>query len=196
MWDKKRKVINDLAVIDGVIIHHSTGSRCIGMSPESVFQAFNIVGFGRGYRKYGYDFKIGYSPEHGQNYHTHNGQISYCMYHYCVYEFEPGSYVLVSLIDDPLWTDAGSMNDLSVNASAVAIVFAGNYQTENIDESMIEYFIGLFREKAPLSWILHKNKNVWIKGHKDFEATDCPGVKLYTFLGRINREIDEIKEMI
>jgi hypothetical protein len=193
MWDKKRKQIDGLSVIDGIIIHHSTGSRCNGMSPESVFQIFNTIGFQRGYQKYGYDYKTGYSAEHGQNYHTHNGQISYCMYHYCIYEYEPGVYVLVSLIDNPMETDAGSTNERAVNATAVTVVFAGDFEKDNIPESMIEYFIKLFRPKAPLSWILNKNPDAWIRGHKDVESTACPGRYLYTHLGRINREIDEMR---
>jgi hypothetical protein len=196
MWDKKRKILDGLSVIDQVIIHHSTGSRCNGMSPEAVFQAFNTVGFSRGYQKYGYDFKTGYSLEHGQNYHTHDGQISYCMYHYCIYEYEHGVYVLISLIDAPIDTDAGGTNNRAVNATAIAAVFAGNFETENIPESMIEYFIKLFRPKAPLAWIINKNPNVLIRGHKDIEPTDCPGRYLYTHLGRINREIESMRRKV
>jgi hypothetical protein len=192
MWDRKRKVVNDVAVIDILIIHHSAGSRNNGLQPEDVFQAFNSVGFERGYKPYGYDFETGYSKQWGQNQHKHGGKVSYCEYHYAVYEHSQDIYQLVPLIDDPLWTDAGSVWKREDNESAIAIVFCGNFEIDNVPESMIEYFMSLFKAGSPLSWILHKNPGIRIIGHKDIgDATVCPGKYLYTFIPRIKRELLE-----
>jgi hypothetical protein len=196
MWDKKRAVVNDVAIIDDIIIHHSAGSRLNGMVPEKVFELFNGVGFSRLYEKHGYDFATGYSEKYGQNYHKHDGKISYAGYHYCTYEYGPGEYVTISLIDDPMWTDAGSTGDRAVNARSIAHVFAGNFEDENIPESMVEYYIKMFRKAAPLSWILHKNKYIQIKGHRDVDNTACPGKYLYTYIPRMQREIAEIGRTI
>lgn len=187
MWDKKRKVI---AIIDTLIIHHSAGSRNIELQPEQVWTLLNATGYERGYKPYGYDFETGYSKQYGQNQHKHNEKVSYCEYHYAIYEYTTGSYQLISLIDDPMWTDAGSVWKREYNESAIACVFCGNFEVENIAESMIEYFIGLFKSGNPLSWILHKNPGIKIMGHKDTgDNTACPGQYLYTFIPRIAREI-------
>jgi hypothetical protein len=193
MWDKKRKVVNDLAIIDTLLIHHSAGSHNIGLQPEEVFDALNRTGFERGYKPYGYDFETGYSQKYGQNFHQHNGKVSFCEYHYAIYEYTTGEYQLISLIDDPMWVDSGSSWKKEYNESAIACVFCGNFEIDNPSESMIEYFIDLFRPTAPLSWILHKNPGIKIIGHKDTgDATACPGQYLYTFLGRIRREIQAL----
>jgi len=193
MWDKKRKVKNDLAVIEGILIHHSAGNKCNGQRPEQVFDAFNRTGFERGYKPYGYDFFTGYSKNYGQNYHVHDGKISYCEYHWAIYEYAPNDYQLISLIDDPLWTDSGSAWRKEINEIAIAFVFCGNYEIEDIPEGMIEYFIKLFRKAAPCSWIIEKNPHIWIKGHRDTgDKTACPGKYLYTYIPRMQREITEL----
>lgn len=208
MWDKKRKLAsNGKPDICGIIAHHSAGNRYTGCSAEYVFEEFNTVGYNRGYKPYGYNFATGISEKWGQCMHTHDGRISYCEYHYAIYETAPGEYGLVSLIDNPEWTDAGSIGRQRSdetdeqrkararlwNPVAVAIVFAGNFEAENIPESMIEYFIKLFRKGGPLAWIKEQYSLSWIKGHRDtWDETACPGKYLYTYLPRIEREVSAI----
>jgi hypothetical protein len=233
MNDGKRKVVNALAVINKGIIHHSAGIEYLGKDPDYVFDQLNNTGFARGYAPNGYDFMTGYSKEYGQNYHKHtkeNGEsvISYCEYHYAIYQYsqeesqdaepdlnnpgasikkiiKPAVYKIVSLIDDPVWNDAGScgLQNLgetyadyikrarSWNEDALAFVFCGNWEVNPIPESMVEAFIAAFGNGQPFEWILQKNYQLKFFGHKDSkDATQCPGKYLYTYINRIQREIE------
>ena len=134
MTDGKRKIVNDIPIINRGWIHHSAGDKYNGKAPEYVFEELNQVGFNRGFAPYGYDFATGYSKEWGQNQHKHTRAdgsvvISYAEYHYAIYQFspegpadepdlanagsipkiKPAEYRIVSLIDDPLWMDARSV---------------------------------------------------------------------------------------
>jgi hypothetical protein len=186
-----------------IIIHHSAGiAYGHNEPPEQVFDDFNRVGFVRGYRPYGYNFDTGISPEWGKNPRTHNGKISYCGYHYGLYTLSPDQYGIVSFVDNRE-ISAGSIGskrsdetDAQMNARArmwndnsYAIVFCGNYDTENPPESMIEYFINSFKECSPPSGLIKYDTK--IVGHKDTgDLTACPGKYLYTYLDRIRRELD------
>ncbi len=194
---QERVIIDGKTIIENVIIHHSAGNRCNGFSAEHVFNDFNSVGFNRGYKKYGYDFLTGYSPKYGQCEHIHGDRISYCEYHGCLYEFGKDDYAFVSFIDDPEMKDAGSTFNKEINRRSLAYVFAGDWGAENVPESMIEYFIKLFRPGAPLSWIVDKYPGVKFIGHRDTgDATACPGKYLYTYFGRINREIKDTRRIV
>jgi hypothetical protein len=205
---QERIIVNGKPVIENIIIHHSAGNRCNGFSAEHVFDDFNSVGFNRGFKNNGYDFNTGYSPKWGQNEHTHNGKISYCEYHAAIFEFAKDDYGFVSFIDNPEFKDAKSVgrqrNDETEpemkaraakwNKTAFAFVFSGNFEVENIPESMIEYYIKLFRPGAPFASIIDQYPNIKTIGHRDTgDQTDCPGEHLYTYLGRINREIESMR---
>jgi hypothetical protein len=153
MTDGKRKIVNDIPVINRVWIHHSAGDKYNGKDPEYVFNELNRVGFGRGFAPYGYDFETGYSKEWGQNQHKHTGPggtvISYAEYHYAIYEFapevlsadepdlsdsnskpreiiKPAEYRIVSLIDDPLWMDARSVGLQRLGESQANFILRSN----------------------------------------------------------------------
>ena len=185
-----------------IIIHHSAGYKYgNGETPERVWQDFNRTGFDRGYKNNGYDFKTGYSEKYGQCKLTHNGSLTFCEYHYGIYMVSPGQYQLVSFIDDREMS-SGSIGEKRTdetddqmktrarlwNNNSYTIVFCWNAEIENIPESMIEYFIGLFKQYAPLSGLINADSRFY--GHKDTkDPTACPGKYLYTYIRRIEDEI-------
>lgn len=190
MWDKKRKVIDGLAVIEEIIIHHTAGAQLRDMSDYTVRTVLNKIGFDRGYRGYEYDFKTGYSKTWGQNFKklSDSGEIGYAEYHYTIHPYN-GGYRLVQLLDDPMFVDAGSTGSRDHNSQAIAVSFCGNFEDNNAPESMIKFFIDLFLPGGALRWILEKNSLINVLGHKDIDSTLCPGRYLYPHIPRIEKEI-------
>jgi hypothetical protein len=171
MIDGKRKIANDIPIINRGWIHHTTGVKYNGYSSDQVFDDLNGIGYSRGYGNNGYDFATGYSKEWGQNQHKHtlsDGSIviSYCEYHYAIYEFapegteepdlhiggalpkiKPAEYRIVSLIDDPLWMDARSVGLQRLGETHAAFIARAN---EMNSDSLAFVFCGNFEiQKIP-----------------------------------------------
>jgi hypothetical protein len=210
MWDKRRLVVNDLAEIDYLIVHHSAGDPMRNAPDDEVKNFLNGIGFERGYKPYGYDFATGYSQKFGQNLHKlpDGGGISYCEYHYCIHPYDADGneygYRLIQLLDDPMRQDSASIGlrfqgeeaaamqkrAIYYNSRSIAICFMGNYEIDEAPDKMIDFFVSLFGKQKPLSWILSKNPMIRFIGHKDtLDATSCPGKNLHEYVPIMQKRI-------
>lgn len=209
MWDRRRRLDGGAPVVDIEQIHHSAGDDGKNHFDSAIRDALNRVGFTRGYGKHGYDFATGYSncinsntgKPYGQNWKKLvTGEIGYCEYHYAVhaYDWDKDSpyygkgFRIVPLLDDPFMVDAGSSDKYDINSRSISIVFCGNYEENDLPDGMIDWFIEQHKPGYEFHKILLHNLMIKVMGHKDIDKTACPGKWLYTFIPRIQRELELI----
>lgn len=79
----------------------------------------------------------------------------------------------------------GAQND-GVNSSSIGIVVAGNYEIDKATDTIVE---GLGKGIATLKkrGVIKRGKTV-ILGHRDTDATACPGRNLYARLSGVRRQ--------
>lgn len=174
-----RILLNGRPVIEYLVIHHSAGWERKDISDKKLSKEFSIEGF-KNYKKYGYNYKTGYSPEYGQNTlkDPYTGEITYANYHYALHPYKKDGnaygYRLVQLVDDVLNSVTGAETNAVVTRRAISVCVCGNYMNKYLDNK------GLQLLAKKLQWLMKYTKNgIKIRGHRDIESTKCPGDKLY-----------------
>ena len=81
------------------------------------------------------------------------------------------------------WAKVGAHND-GENSTTYGIVAVGNYETDRPTVSLIEGIVNCIRAGQANGRIA---KDVWVRGHRDSDATACPGTYLYRRLPAIRR---------
>jgi len=178
-------------LIDTIAIHHSQGWDMRNQDKYSVIEALSNVGYERGYKRYKFDRKTGINPEGKKNplRSPLNNEVVFCMYHYAVYPYSSNrlGFRFLQLVNDPYKYDVGSLWKAKDNQKTIALCFLGDYRKKEIDKNALQVAAEGLKDL-----ILYTGGQIVIKGHRDFDKTDCPGLiynQLYDLAELIYKEV-------
>lgn len=163
--------------VDYLVIHHSQGGEYVNEAELTIQDAFDSVGWIRGYK----------GKKYNKSHHSHpqRDKETYAMAQFALHKFtldgNPYGWRLVPLMS--AWWDnvAGHTWIRMINQRSIGIEVCGSYLKSLLDEKALQLIVDYFRSHYI------KLASYKIFGHKEIDATDCPG--------RIMEQLPILKKM-